>query len=151
MYCVVDLDSDSNLRTVLSVGNSSGAATDMIEFLRKNTTSTWMATIDDGAVSDSSISGTLSFPAQIISVICYGTTLSIWINGVNIISADTFNVGTINVDRGRIGAGYQQGAVLHPFDGRIGEIVLFSEAHTTLQRRRQEYRLSDMFRIPLEG
>jgi len=114
----------------------------------------YIAVIDDGITSktvETNADLATTNPA-ILSFICTGTALDIYLDGVIKATAGDFNTGTLDVaDPARIGAVNLSGVLSQFFDGRIGELIFFDALHTDLQRRRQEFRLSDMWGIDLAG
>jgi len=89
----------------------------------------------------------------LLSMVHTGTTGTIWLDGAldSNEGVDT-DVTSISLDQATVGGMRNGGSsITNVLDGRIGELVVFADAHTTLQRRRQELRISDMFTHPLSG
>jgi hypothetical protein len=155
-YVVYHSDLADNSHGILVVDSSSGGITDRIAFLGQSSTGSgyYMTQKDDDATSDIiTTTGSGGSPvdttaAHILSVVIVpdGDEGRIYLDG-KLVSSDpqAFVTGAaIDVDIARIG---EYGATY--MNGRVGEIVLFPESHSNLQRRRQEYRLSDMWNIDL--
>ena len=147
-----------NTDTILGFGNSNGGVTDTLQIgfaevlpsdndyyvkIDDGSTAKVGQTITDLAVENQSI---------IVSVISTGTTVDYYVDGVKIIDAADFDTGGVDFsDPATIGATQSAGVYTWFLDGQIGEIVFFDVQHTDLDRRRQEFRLSDMWGIDLTG
>lgn len=66
--------------------------------------------------------------AHVMSVVVHGTEVSVWLDGTQVEDNTSFNVGAKDVVRLRVGA--QIGGSTLYFDGKIGEIVVYSAAHS---------------------
>ena len=132
-------------RLELGVWDDGGSQEDFIGYIDDTSTNKTVETNADLAATGTS---------YIVSYVSTGTALDIYVNGDNKVSAGDFNVAGLDfADPMMIGAVPSTAGSGHDneFDGRIGEIVFFTGQHTALQRRRQEYRLSDMWGIDLTG
>lgn len=146
-YAVIDNDTPAGIEVVAGMGDSASVS-DQLQFYQSNATTDHEVYIDDGAATATAAGGTPDTSPHIISVVCAGTTVSLWEDGTNIFTDTAFNVGQIDVDKFTVGAGWKGsggGAYESWLEGRIGEEVLVKIAHTTQQRRAQESRLSDMW------
>jgi len=147
IYAVVESDADATVNTVIGAGHSSG--TDVQQFLRRNSTDNWEVYLNDGSAHATEAGGTPDVLPHIISVISTGTSAQIYQDGVALTMTGDVDVGTMTLDSFTIGGLETAGSYGDHWDGEIGEVVVFNVAHSTLQRKRQEYRLSDMWGIDL--
>jgi hypothetical protein len=157
-YIVFEADSGSADDTIMACGDSTG--NDQLVFLGQTATGgggggtdNYRALINDGASTSDVEGGTPDTDPHIAAIICAGTTISLWIDGTLIIDAQPFNTGNMNdLDAFRVGGEIIAGVGGRYWDGRIGEIVILPAIeHNTLQKRRQELRLADMWRLQLNG
>jgi len=150
-YLVFDADTFASEDTALGVGDSA-AVDDRINFFGTGYgggNNTWGLDIHDDTTPVEVAGDVGDTDDHVVAVICAGTTVSAWLDGDNMFTDTAFNVGQIDVDKGRIGCEIVQNTEAQFWDGRIAEVILFSGQHTTLQRRRQEFRLADMSGITL--
>lgn len=153
-YAAYSLDDATVDRYILGAGGST-APTDRVNFGGVDSASGGeLATeIHDGSSGneEQTLMGGTDVNPHIMTVICAGTTVSMWYDGDEVIADQAHNVGQIDTDLGRLGCQVVADTEGAFWDGRIGEVILFPGAHETIQRRRQEYRLADMWGISLSA
>ena len=148
VYGVIQADVVSSTDVVAGVGHATN--TDQLDLIRRNAATDWETYIYDGAAGATEVGGTPDTSAHIFAVISTGTNGLLYLDGSLIATTGDLNVGQVDVDSFTIGAVEIAGTYSNFWDGKIGELVVFQGVeHTTLQRRRQEYRLSDMWGIAL--
>lgn len=86
--------------------------------------------IRDGVptTKDATVTGKLDTTPQILSLICYGTTVDMRRNGVGIITGGDVDVGTIAATRFTIGAQYNGSTNTNFYIGKMGECALCTSA-----------------------
>lgn len=77
-----------------------------------------------------------------VSLIHDGTTISVWIDGVRIIDAAPLDTGSMDVDRMSLGAWVQSAAGFH-FEGLLGEVLVYDQAHTDQEVKQVQRYLGD--------
>ena len=109
----------------------------------------------DGSVNKTTSAGAISPVVDtpyIMSFVSTGTAVSSWVNGAVDKAAGDIDVGSITLDQATIGALRNGGSTTSDeHNGQIGEIAIYTGAHSTQSRKAQEYRLSDMWGITLTG
>lgn len=86
-----------------------------------------------------------------ISLIHDGTTISVWIDGVRIIDAAPLDTGSMDVDRMSLGAWVQAAAGFN-FEGLLGEVLVYDQAHTDQETKQVQRYLGDRwFNAPQEA
>jgi hypothetical protein len=88
---------------------------------------------------------------SIVTWVFSGTSLSVWVNGVNQGSAIALDTAAVVFERFSLGAFYQQsdGTWPLPFDGEIGEVLLASDATKTASVSSAESYLAGRYGITL--
>jgi hypothetical protein len=146
-YSVPQSDANAAQATVMGLGTS--AVTDRIDFLRRNSTTDWEVYVNDGSAAATESGGVPDISAHIISAISTGTSAQIHVDGVALTMSGGVDVGGMALASASMGAVEINNTMSQFWDGRIGEVAIFNGAHTTLQRKRQEFRLADMWGIDL--
>ena len=90
--------------------------------------------------------------AALLTLVCNGTTVEIYEDGVLEETGADADVSTMDVDGATIGSLVESGVNGNYFDGRIAELLFFSDTqHTTAEIRRQQRRIADMAGHTLTG
>lgn len=86
----------------------------------------WRDDADTSVTIDETTAADLN--PHVIVLVFHGTTLSLWIDGVNEFSETACDVGTMTIDEITIGGGNLGGTEIRWSHARFGEVILYDEA-----------------------
>lgn len=148
LYLVGVSDSSTATRVFFSASQAAGDNGRIAYYLFNP--STFNMDIKDNAATLKGVSGGSAGTAPFIwAAITSGTLMNFYVNGTQTLTNGDANVSTTTPDQATFGATRAGGATASPWDGRIGELLIFTAAHTSGQRKKMEQRLSDMWGIAL--
>lgn len=114
-------------RVLIGVGNS-GAANPYGQYCQLNPTTYQPVKRDDAAATAFPVGGTTDTNCHLMIVRNNGTTVDMWVDNTQIISASAFNVGVQTLDRFAVGSRMISGAIGQVMMGYIGEGVIWNNA-----------------------
>lgn len=111
--------------TLFSIGHSVSTAR---VAMKTNAATNYLLDKSDGVSSVSLTGGTPDTATHVIVVRMNGTTIDIWLDGTQIVTAGAQNVLITVLDTGIVGALYQAGTLSEFASAYIGEILVYSRA-----------------------